>query len=107
MSQNVKYFISTNVTLSGRPNPLLISYVDPGQYGVLTPYIGKKLSMEEVNELISMLLNHQLYLAAFPQLEVAIMWEDGHDFGQLHNLRFLNPEWQAQERGNSGIRFLK
>lgn len=70
-------------------------------YGVLTNYIGKKFTREEMDQIISEMVLKHPYVSNAKGLHLAVM----RNHSYYHILDFRNYDYENQERGDVSIRY--
>lgn len=70
-------------------------------YGVLTNYIGKKFTREEMDQIVSEMVLRHPYVSNAMHLHLAVMRNRSY----YHILDFHNYDYKNQERGDVSIRY--
>lgn len=77
------------------------------EYGVLSKYIGKYFSRDEIDEIICELVMKHPYIENSMMLNLAVMWRDERIVGYYHTLDFRNDNYEKQNRGSLEIKYEK
>lgn len=78
-------------------------------YGVLSKYIGKYFTRDEVDKIICKLITRHPYIENSMRLEIRIMWnnETMYSSGFYHILDFRNDNFENQSKGSLEIKYEK
>lgn len=98
-----KYFIDTHITYCYPYDTDKIVE----EYGVLSEYIGKCYSREEIDKIICEMITRHPYVQKSMFLKIHVMWRDGCMSGFYHTLTFENDNESNQRRGSAEIKYEK
>lgn len=98
-----KYFIDSHIT-----------YCYPYEvdkpiknHGVLSKYIGKYYTRDEIDKIICELVMRHPYVERAMRVKVNVMWKQGNTSGYYYILDFENDNYNEQDKGSLEIKYEK
>lgn len=98
-----KYFIDKHIAYC---YPYETSKVTK-EYGVLSKYIGKLFTRNEIDKIICELIMKHPYVENSMFLKLSVSWTDGTVKGYYHIFDFKNDNYKKQNRGSVEIKYEK
>lgn len=118
-SQTINYLNEIEMVLEGNHMKKFyidshISYCYPydiekatKHYGVLSEYIGKYYTRNEIDKIICELIAKRPYIENAMWLKLCVMWREGDIVGYHHVLTFRNYDCEKQSKGSLEIKYEK
>ena len=97
------YFIDKHITYC---YPYDVNKVTK-DYGVLSEYIGKFYSRNEIDKIICKMIMKHPYIEGSMWLNIHVMWKKENTSGFYHILNFKNDNDEKQNKGNLKIKYEK
>lgn len=77
-------------------------------YGVISEYIGKQFTRDEIDKIICELITRHPYIDNAMFLEIHVMWKSNKNGkGYYHSLKFMNYNHRQQTKGSLEIKYEK